>query len=186
HNAMPRASDRRYLDNRHLAADRGVVAAGVASHVAVCCWLAPGWSTWAGGPALSPAVVVAALVVAPWWIFHVLFSTLTFQHHTHPAVHWVRTKRESSYFAGQVRATVHIELPRWAELWLHHITDHNAHRVDPRIGFRSLPSAQQRIEAAFAEHVIVERWSLGSLIRVTRSCQLYDYEAREWRPFASG
>ena len=183
HMAMPRESDRRYLDARHLMADRLLVAAYLTANVAVCWLLVPGWSVLAGGPRLTPAVAAAALVVAPWWIFHVMFSVVTFLHHTHPRVPWYRTKRESSFFAGQVRATVHVELPTWVELLLHNITVHSAHHVDPRIPFRSLPTAQRRIEATYIDDVIVERWSLRSFFQVTRACQVYDYDAHEWRTF---
>jgi omega-6 fatty acid desaturase (delta-12 desaturase) len=183
HMAMPRENDRRYLDARLLAADRLLVATAIALQVAVCWFVIPGWSTLAGGPRLSPWTSIAALVIAPWWIFHVMFSVVTFLHHTHPRVPWFRTKRESNYFAGQVRATVHVELPRWLELLLHNITVHSAHHVDPRIPFTHLPQAQRRIESAFIQDVIVERWSLGSFIAVTRTCQLYDYDAHKWRTF---
>jgi omega-6 fatty acid desaturase (delta-12 desaturase) len=183
HMAMPRESDRRYLDARHLAADRLLVAVSVAAHVAVCWLAAPHWSTLAGGPRLPPWAIAAAVVVMPWWIFHVMFSVVTFMHHTHPRVPWFRTKRESNYFMGQVRATVHVELPKWVELLLHNITVHSAHHVDPRIPFRHLPRAQQQLESSFAGDVIVERWSLRSFITVTRACKLYDYEERQWRGF---
>jgi acyl-lipid omega-6 desaturase (Delta-12 desaturase) len=183
HMAMPREHDRRYLDPRHLAADRLLVAASVAAHVAVCWLAAPHWSTLVGGPRLPPWAIVGAVVVMPWWIFHVMFSVVTFMHHTHPRVPWFRTKRESNYFTGQVRATVHVELPKWVELLLHNITVHSAHHVDPRIPFRHLPRAQRQIESAFAGDVIVERWSLRSFIAVTRVCKLYDYEAHRWRAF---
>jgi omega-6 fatty acid desaturase (delta-12 desaturase) len=185
HMAMPRASDRQYLNAWHLMADRALVAVVVAAHVAACWWLAPAWSTWAGGSALPPPAIVAGVVVLPWWIFHVMFSVVTFLHHTHPRVPWFRTKEESSYFTGQVRATVHVELPTWIELLLHNITVHGAHHVDPRIPFRHLPDAQRRIESAFTAEVLVERWSPRSFIAVTRSCQLYDYDAHEWKRFGS-
>jgi omega-6 fatty acid desaturase (delta-12 desaturase) len=183
HMAMPRESDRRYLSARWLFADRLFVAACVAG-VSAAGWLAgPRWSTLAGGPELAPAVIVAMVVVAPWWIFHVMFSVVTFLHHTHQDVPWFRTKRESSYFAGQVQSTVHVEMPRWLERLLHNITVHSAHHVDPRIPFRHLPGAQARIKSAFAADVRTERWSLRSFIAVTRTCQLYDYDARQWRTF---
>jgi omega-6 fatty acid desaturase (delta-12 desaturase) len=185
HMAMPRESDRRYLNAVHLAADRAFVAAVVAAHVGVFWVVAPAWSTAAGGPALPGWAIVLGSVVLPWWIFHVMFSVVTFLHHTHPRVPWFRTKQESSYFAGQVRATVHVQLPTWVELLLHNITVHSAHHVDPRIPFRHLPDAQRRIEAGFAEDVIVERWSLRFFIAITRSCQLYDYDSRQWRRFRS-
>jgi omega-6 fatty acid desaturase (delta-12 desaturase) len=183
HMIVPRESDRRYLDRRHLAADRLLVAASVAAHAALF-WLAgPRWSTLAGGPELPPPAIVAACVMMPWWVFHVMFSVVTFLHHTHQRVPWFRTKRESSYFAGQVRATVHVELPTWIELLLHNITVHGAHHVDPRVPFQHLPQAQRRIESFFTNDVIVERMSLQSCLAVKRACKLYDYEARAWRTF---
>jgi acyl-lipid omega-6 desaturase (Delta-12 desaturase) len=183
HMAMPRERDRRYLDARWLAADRVLVAGSVAAHVAVLGLVAPGWSTLAGGPPLPGWAIAVAGVVVPWWIFHVMFSVVTFLHHTHPRVPWFRTRQESSYFAGQVRATVHVELPTWVELLLHNITVHGAHHVDPRIPFRHLPDAQRRIESSYATDVIVERWSLRSFVAVTRACKLYDYEAHQWHTF---
>jgi acyl-lipid omega-6 desaturase (Delta-12 desaturase) len=158
------------------------VAVILAAHVAVCWFIAPQWSTIAGGPALHRGGYRLAVVVMPWWIFHVLFSVVTFLHHTHPRVPWFRTRRESSYFAGQVRSTVHVELPRWIELLLHNVTVHGAHHVDPRISFRDLPEAQRRLESAFTHAVIVERWSL-QFIAVARTCKLYDYDTHEWQTF---
>ena len=184
HMAMPRDDDRRYLNLRHLAADRLLVAGWVSVQVAVCWFAAPRWSTLAGGPPMPPWTIAAAVVLIPWWIFHVLFSVVTYLHHTHPSVPWVRTRRESGFFAGQVQATVHVELPYWVELLLHNITVHGAHHVDPRIPFRHLPPAQRRLEREF-DAVRVERWSLRSFVRVTRTCELYDYEARQWRRFGS-
>jgi omega-6 fatty acid desaturase (delta-12 desaturase) len=183
HMAMPRADDRRYLNARHLDADRLLVTAVVGSWTAACLFVAPGWSTLAGGPALSGPALVAMVVVAPWWIFHLMFSVVTFLHHTHPRVPWYQTRQESSYFRGQVQATVHVQLPTWVELLLHNITVHGAHHVDPRVPFRHLPGAQRRIESAFAEDVIVERWSLRSFIAVTAACKTYDYDAHRWCTF---
>ena len=185
HMAMPRESDRRFLNARHLNADRLLVTASVAAHVALLGVLGPRWSTMAGGPPLAPWLIVLAVVVVPWWIFHVMFSVVTLLHHTHPDVPWFRTRQESNFFTGQVRATVHVELPVWIELLLHNITVHGAHHVDPRLPFRHLPQAQRRLEAAFDHDIIVERWSLRSFIAVTRLCKLYDYDTHEWCSFRS-
>ena len=184
HMARPRDEDRRYLNVRHLDADRLLVMSVLGAAVATCWLLGPRWSTLAGGPALPGPVIVAMVIVGPWWIFHVMFSVVTFLHHTHPGVPWYRTKQESSYFAGQVQATVHVQLPTWIELLLHNITVHSAHHVDPRVPFRNLPNAQRRLQSAFCDDVIVERWSLGSFIAVCRACKLYDYDMHEWRTFA--
>jgi omega-6 fatty acid desaturase (delta-12 desaturase) len=182
HMAMPREDDRRFLNARQLDADRLLVAGWLAAMAALC-WVAAGWSTSAGGPALHPIVVFALVVLGPWWIFHVMFSVVTFLHHTHSRVPWFRTKRESGFFAGQVQATVHVELPRWIELLLHNITVHSAHHVDPRVPFRELPEAQRRLEHAFASDIVVERWSLVSFVSVTRRCKLYDYDRHRWLDF---
>ena len=183
HMAMPRDDDRRYLNRRQLDADRLLVLGVVGAWAALCWNVGARWSTLAGGPPLTGPAVVAMVVVVPWLIFHVMFSVVTFLHHTHPAVPWFRTKRESSYFTGQVRATVHVTLPQWVELLLHNITVHGAHHVDPRVPFRHLPDAQRRIAGAFPGDVIVQRWSVGSFVAVARACQLYDYDRHQWRTF---
>jgi omega-6 fatty acid desaturase (delta-12 desaturase) len=185
HMAMPRESDRRYLNARHLNADRLLVVGFVSAQVAVSWMFGPRWSTLAGGPALAPGWIVLAVVLTPWWIFHVMFSIVTFLHHTHPDVRWFRTRRESNFFTGQVRATVHVALPRWVELLLHNITVHSAHHVDPRIPFRDLPDAQRRLASAYAADVRTERWSLRSYVTVARTCQLYDYDRHTWQTFAA-
>jgi len=88
---------------------------------------------------LYPQHVAAMVVVAPWWIFHVMFSVVTFLHHTHPRVPWFRTKRESSYFAGQVQATVHAieaeailqcDLGIYVETEANDITEHASAEMD--------------------------------------------------------
>jgi acyl-lipid omega-6 desaturase (Delta-12 desaturase) len=185
HMAMPRPDDRRQLSTRHLHADRFLVVASLTAHVLFCVLLAPRLTPLVGGPFLSGPVLVGLLVVGPWWVFHVLFSVVTFLHHTHPSVRWVRTRRESSFFIGQVQATVHVTLPTWVELLLHNITVHGAHHVDPRIPFRHLPDAQHRLAAAFTENVLIERWSLSRFIATARACQLYDYDAGQWHTFRS-
>ena len=183
HMAMPRDDDRRYLNARQLDADRLLVIASVTASILFYALVAPAWSTAAGGPPLGAATVVALVVVAPWLIFHMMFSVVTFLHHTHPRVPWFRTKQESDYFAGQVRATIHVTLPSWVELLLHNITVHGAHHVDPRLPFRHLPDAQRRLAGVFSDDVIVEPWSLTSFIAITSACKLYDYDTHEWTTF---
>jgi acyl-lipid omega-6 desaturase (Delta-12 desaturase) len=183
HMAMPRDDDRRFLNARHLNADRALVLSCLGAAAAACWFVAPRWSTTLGGPPLGGASIVAMVLLGPWWIFHVMFSVVTFLHHTHPRVPWFRTKRESTFFATQVQATVHVELPAWLELLLHNITVHSAHHVDPRVPFRHLPDAQRRLEHSFSSDIIVERWSLASFIDVTRHCKLYDYDHRRWLKF---
>jgi omega-6 fatty acid desaturase (delta-12 desaturase) len=183
HMAMPRDDDRRYLTARHLDADRLLVFTCVAGFAAFCWLVVPAWSTVAGGPQLDGPSIVVMVVLGPWWIFHVMFSVVTFLHHTHPKVPWFRTKRESNFYAGQVQATVHVELPAWLELLLHNITVHSAHHVDPRVPFRNLPDAQRRLEHTFPRDIIVERWSLVSFMAVTRTCKLYDYDTHHWHSF---
>jgi omega-6 fatty acid desaturase (delta-12 desaturase) len=183
HMMMPRDDDRRVLDARSLAADRLLVLAWLSCAAAACWAIGPAASSAAGGPHLTGAAVFSMTVVAPWLVFHVMFSVVTFLHHTHPRVPWFRTKRESSFFAGQVQATVHVELPKWLELLLHNITVHSAHHVDPRVPFRHLPETQRRLEHAFSSDVVVERWSLRSFLGVTRHCKLYDYDRHAWLAF---
>lgn len=135
------------------------------------------------GPALTPVVSLLVAVAAPFLLWNWIMAFATFQHHTHPAVPWYDREEDWSFFAGQVESCVRVRLPRFFEKALHNIMDHTAHHVDPKIPLYNLPGQQKRLEAAFAEEIVIDVWSLGSLTRTVRTCQLYDYENHRWLRF---
>ncbi len=60
------------------------------------------------------------------------------------------------------------------------ILEHTAHHVDPRVPLYNLPEAQDRLEAVYPEEIIVERLTPLYVLRILRTCRLYDYERRQW------
>jgi hypothetical protein len=67
---------------------------------------------------------------------------------------------------------------------LHHIMDHTAHHVDPRIPLYHLPDAQVAMENSYPSDVIVSPFSFPNLRKILRECQLYDYSQHRWLPFS--
>jgi omega-6 fatty acid desaturase (delta-12 desaturase) len=95
-------------------------------------------------------------------------------------VPWYGDVADWSYYAGQVRATVHIELPRPVELVLHNIMEHTAHHADPRVPLYNLEQAQKNLEAAYGDNIVVVPFTLGGLFKTLRTCRLFDYENHRW------
>jgi omega-6 fatty acid desaturase (delta-12 desaturase) len=161
--------DRRSLNHAAARFDRGLVAAYVLVTLAI---VMP----------FGPAAVLLSLLF-PWLVFQWLFGTLTLQHHTHPRTRWFRTRKEWSFYEGQIANTVHIVFPRIVELVLHNITVHGAHHADPRVPLYSLPAVQSQLERTFGADVIVERWTLSTYRRLLKTCRLYDYDQHRWLDF---
>jgi omega-6 fatty acid desaturase (delta-12 desaturase) len=132
---------------------------------------------------LSPVVVLVLGMVLPFLVFCWLIGFLTFQQHTHPKINWYADQKEWSFFGGAVQGTTHIVLPRPWALLFHHVMEHGAHHVDPRIPMYHLPQSQRQLEAAYPD-LIVQDFSWAAFRRVLATCQLYDYEHHRWLDFA--
>jgi acyl-lipid omega-6 desaturase (Delta-12 desaturase) len=79
-----------------------------------------------------------------------------------------------------VRSTVHLTLPFGLSRLTNNILEHTAHHVDPRVPLYNLPEVQSRLEATYPEEIAVERLTPGYVLRILRTCRLYDYERRQW------
>ena len=129
---------------------------------------------------LVSAGLLAVGVVIPFVVWSWVMGMIILVHHTHPTVPWYGDVADWSYYAGQVRATVHIELPRPIELVLHNIMEHTAHHADPRVPLYNLEQAQKNLEAAYAGNIVVVPFTLGGLFKTLRTCRLFDYEEHRW------
>jgi len=119
----------------------------------------------------------------PIFVFHWLFGLVTLVQHTHPRSRWFATRAEWSFYEGQVANTVHVVFPKLVNLILHNSLVHGAHHVDAKLPLYRLSGSQARLERAFRDDTIVERWSLASHRRLFRTCKLYDYERHCWLDF---
>jgi omega-6 fatty acid desaturase (delta-12 desaturase) len=131
-------------------------------------------------PLLVSAGLLTVGMAVPFLVWCWTMGMIILIHHTHPTVPWYGDVADWSYYAGQVRATVHIELPRPVELILHNIMEHTAHHADPRVPLYNLEQAQKNLEAAYGDNIVVVPFTLGGLFKTLRTCRLFDYENHRW------
>ena len=132
-----------------------------------------------GSPALVSAGLLMLGVVIPFLVWNWVMGTIVLVHHTHPTIPWYGDVADWSYYAGQVQATVHVELPRPIELVLHHIMEHTAHHADPRVPLYNLEKAQKKLEETYPEIVIVP-FTFAGFFNTLRTCRLFDYDNHRW------
>lgn len=148
----------------------------------LCLFGAAGAAIRVGGwPGLGAALTgVAWMSLAPFVVWSWLMGWATYQHHTHPRVRWYDDLEEWKQAQTQLTATVHVDLPRWADRILHNIMDHTAHHLDPKVPLYELRRAQVSVEERFPRFVVVERFSLKGLVRTLGICRLYSYRTHTW------
>ena len=121
-------------------------------------------------------------LVLPYIISHYTLSFVSFQQHTHPKTMWYSSKEEWNNYRAWVRSTVHIRLPKWAEIILNNIMIHNAHHIDMKVSACDLPKSQKQLEEKFDE-MIVEDFSFKAFLNKLKVCRLYDYKNHQWLDF---
>lgn len=176
HMIFPRNADRKRMSPALLAADRSAVALFIGCQIAISVatsihFQIPAWHS------------LLLAVVLPQILWNQLMGLVILLHHTHPKVRWFDDPEEWNFFNGQVRGTVHVKFPWPVGAILHHIMDHTAHHVDPRIPLYHLPDAQVVMEKNYPSDVIISPFSLGNLRKIIRDCQLYDYRQHQWLQF---
>ncbi len=143
--------------------------------------LAMQYGSWAvqGGEGRLVAEWTVSIVL-PFTVWNWVMAFVTLQHHTHPRVRWYDNEEEWSVFAAQVQGTVHMRWPRWFELLFLNIFDHTAHHADKQVPLHRIAECQKSLEAAFPADIIVESGGLRHMLRMLRTCRLYDYRAHRW------
>ena len=119
-------------------------------------------------------------VIIPFVAWHWVMGFIVLVHHTHPTIPWYGDVADWSFYAGQVQSTVHVELPRAVELVLHNIMEHTAHHADPRIPLYNLEKAQEALEEAYGDNIVVIPFTLKGFFKTLRTCRLFDYENHRW------
>jgi omega-6 fatty acid desaturase (delta-12 desaturase) len=176
HMMFPRAEDRERMSPRLANLDRVLVAAFIIFQIGVCVFL--------GRSSPSGILLNLALgIVWPQLTWNWLMGVVVLLHHTHPKVRWYDDPNEWSYYAGQVQGTVHVEFTWPIGAVLHHIMEHTAHHVDPRIPLYHLPAAQRSLEQTYSGDVIRSPFTTRNFLRILGQCQLYDYRRHCWLSF---
>jgi len=153
--------------------DRRVVLAFLAVWCLGLIALAQRWHT-------DIAITLLCGVLANFAMFNVMMGVVSFLHHTYPDVPWYDGPAEHDFYRSQIRSTVHLKLPRIAEIFLHDILQHTAHHADPRIPLYHLAESQACLEREFGADIVAEPWSWRGYLRVFRICRLFDYNEHRW------
>lgn len=105
------------------------------------------------------------------WVFHAIYSTITFLHHTVPddRCNWSQDHHQDARIA-----TFDIELPRFISFLIHNINLHVAHHIAPCTPFHALTPADDS-----------RRVSVWSLARVLLRCNLIDEASGRFVSFQS-
>lgn len=160
-------------DKAELTAGAGGVGAAVAL-VAVL----------SDGP-LAAAWLVVKLFVVPFLIFIQIIGWTVYVHHVGPDIRWW-SRRNWTPFHGQMDSTTVMATPRVVNrLWFHNIFVHVPHHVDARIRFDHLEQAAAQITARYPGIVHTTGLSIGSYLRTTRACKLYDFERGCWLTYGA-
>lgn len=117
---------------------------------------------------------------APYLVWNQLMGLTAFLQHTHPLVPWFRTKEDAKAARPQAERTVLVEFPRWYDLLSHNIMQHQAHHISPRIPWFRLRRAQMLLTPMLGPKAIVDKMGLRYVLRLTKICQLYDYDSNRW------
>ncbi len=148
------------------------ITAGYALGLGALAW-------WFGGPITAVAVVVVPFLVFTWFIAFFIYL-----HHTHPDVAFYDDRREWSALDGQLRSSITIRSSRVWEYLTHNILVHTPHHVDTRIPFYRLRQASADLAGRFDDQITTYRFRWGTVRRIFRTCQLYDFDAHRWYRFA--
>lgn len=135
----------------------------------------------AGG---GPLAAVLWGLVLPFAVWNAMMGATIYLQHTSPQVPWFRSRDDWERASRrQEDLTVHVAVPRWYGLISHHIMDHPAHHVLPKIPLYNLDAAQRRLNELLGDRAVMARFTPGYLLTTTRRCKLYDYERHRWLGF---
>jgi omega-6 fatty acid desaturase (delta-12 desaturase) len=138
------------------------------------------------GAALGTGALAAVMFgfALPYLAWSTLMGATTYMQHTHPRVAWFEAMTQWRMLGGQEDVSVQLEVPRWYGLISHHIMDHPAHHLHPKIPLYRLAAAQHRLNALLGERAVRQRFSPAYLLATVARCKLYDYRRHCWLNFA--
>ena len=131
----------------------------------------------------APAAIVWGFGV-PFLVWNTLMGATTYMQHTHRRAPWFAEQAEWRRLAGQEELSVHVVVPRWYGAISHHIMDHPAHHMHPKIPLYRLAAAQRRLNELLGARAIVQRFTPAYLWDTLACCKLYDYREHRWLDFA--
>jgi len=120
----------------------------------------------------------------PFLAWNAMMGATTYMQHTHTRLPWFQSLEQWQHLAGQDEVTVQVQVPRWYGFVSHHIMDHPAHHVHPKVPLYRLAAAQRELNRILGARAVTQRFSPAYLWQTLARCKLYDYRQHRWLDFA--
>lgn len=137
-------------------------------------------------PLYSSTGTATALVlgfVLPFYVWQTLFSFTVLVNHTHLDIPWFDGPIDRKETVPMEQIALHLVFPYWFTSITHHIFEHPAHHVMPRIPYHRLWAAQKHLNEISPRDSVRQVFSFAWLNDTLRRCKLYDYERNCWLDF---
>ena len=121
--------------------------------------------------------------VVPFIVWNYLMGLAVYLQHTNRNVPWFSSERAWRQIDGQQSVTCHVAFPRWFNTATHHIMEHTAHHIHPKIPLYRISQAQRTLAEALEEKFVVDKFTLPWFLKTMQACKLYDYEGQRWLDF---
>ena len=128
--------------------------------------------------------LIGFLVPFAVWLW--LIGVVIYVHHTHPRVVWYVERKEWRQSLVSASTTVFVRFPVWVDWLLHNIMQHPAHHLHVGIPFYNLRAANEALSQRRDLSFVISTFSPGRHLAITKTCQLYDYQHKQWLPFSKG
>ena len=172
----------KFLPGRHerrpaIWLDAALLTVFLAAFVTLLAALGHGLGTGAAASVLWGFAV-------PFLVWNAYMGATTYIQHTHQRVAWFEALSEWRRLDGQQESSVHLVVPRWYGLISHHIMEHPAHHVHPKVPLYRIAAAQRRLNELLGERAVIQRFSPRYLLTTMARCKLYDFRRHCWLDFA--
>jgi omega-6 fatty acid desaturase (delta-12 desaturase) len=122
--------------------------------------------------------------VVPFVVWNYAMGLTTYQHHTHDAIKWYKSKAAwRNEVSNQGDVTVHVKYPTWYNIITHNIYIHPAHHLNPKIPLYHLPKTEAILLEDSNNKILTVPFSLIGFIKTVHKCKLYNYEQQQWLNF---
>jgi len=181
---IPRKFDLSRMQFSAFLLDLSMILAYLGLEIVVITLLVPRVEDYfhVGNPRPIMDFVLAVFLPFSFWIY--LYVQVTLLHHTNPNVPWFDKRSEWNYFNSQIKASVHVSVPKLFGVVTNNVFRHTAHHADVRIPLYNLRESQSALESAFPGAITVQSGLFRSTVSVLKACKLYDYDNHQWLDFS--
>lgn len=121
--------------------------------------------------------------LVPFLVFEIHDGFALYVQHTDPRIPWFKGDVDRNAEGRTELLSVHLEVPRLMGWFYHDTFSHPVHHLHPKIPCYRAYAAQRMLDARLGPAAVVSKFGLAWLMRTTRACKLYDWDAHQWLDF---